>query len=1129
MGPNAQALISLILSFLLFSGCSQSTIKELSNEDIVTNNRGVALMGQFDFEAASQVFTRLHQKHPENNIIQINQAISILNRQGPDDEKLALGILNQVLNRDKSFIPAQYCTALLELHMGQLEKALKYFFDILKIEPADPEVLYFTGKTLVQLSRYDEALDYFYQALEIDEYLSSAYYSIIMVMRQLGQRDEAMSMIQAYQKIRNNPRSRILDFKYTKMGNKAEAIALNTLRDRPITKPEGTLFNKPEKIMVENQKNFVIKNRVDSIQLNDKINRENHSIIVSDINDDGFPDLFIPRVFDKENQTYNAVLFGTAHLQNFTLDLDHPFASIKDINTALWGDVNDDGQLDVYFCINGENQLWLKKKDNSWQHQTMVALSPGQHLNTVDGSLFDADHDGDLDIFLVNIDGPNELLNNNRDTTFRPLAEDYGLLGENFASRSILLKDLDSDRDVDIIIINDQPPHEVYINQRLWKYNPAKGFNDFIHSDIQAAVAGDVNYDGDLEIYTLDSTYNLFMWQLNQDRVWQKKQIFTAADHNRPDNKRNYFRLSLLDYDGDGHIDIFTSNDRGWNILSFKNNSIKPLYSFQDGLNHSTIRAMARISTSAGPAVVAATPGENLNIWTPGQGRFKFCNISLSGRQTPDKSIRTNTSGIGATLTIRNGSQWTILDTFRNDSGPGQGYQPLPVGMIQSKQLDFVKIEWPDGVFQTEMKLEHQKNHNIVETQRQMSSCPVLFGWDGDKFEFVSDILGVGGIGYAIGPGEYADPRPWENFMFPKDLLKPYNDRLLIKLTEPMEEVEYLDAVRLKAYDLPPGWSMTMDERMGISAPFPTGNNLFYNTSFLPLKGINDRQEDVTPYIVKNDLIASPPGPIDNRFIGRLEKNHSLTLVFPEAIKAMQSDPILVIDGWVEYPYSQTSFAAWQAKAHYLAPTIEYETSHGEWKVLFDQFGYPAGMPRQMSVPLNGIPKGVNKIRITTNQEIYWDKIAIAYPQICDDLEIHQLELKEAKLEQIGFPQRIDFDQHRPYYDYSNRHPLWDTRLQEGFYTKFGDVIELIQNKDNGLAILGPGESIHMEFATPLKPVKPGWQRIYVLETHGWCKDMDLYTNTGETVAPIPYQGKLEKTAIKLNQQYNTRYLAGRL
>ena len=36
--------------------------------------------------------------------------------------------------------------------------------------------------------------------------------------------------------------------------------------------------------------------------------------------------------------------------------------------------------------------------------------------------MFDADHEGDLDLLLVRTDGPNELLNNNGDGTFRAIA-----------------------------------------------------------------------------------------------------------------------------------------------------------------------------------------------------------------------------------------------------------------------------------------------------------------------------------------------------------------------------------------------------------------------------------------------------------------------------------------------------------------------------------------------------------------------------------------------------------------------------------------------------------------------------------------------------------------------------------
>mgnify|MGYP000028259003 CR=1 FL=1 len=37
-------------------------------------------------------------------------------------------------------------------------------------------------------------------------------------------------------------------------------------------------------------------------------------------------------------------------------------------------------------------------------------------------------------------------------------------------------------------------------------------------------------------------------------------------------------------------------------------------------------------------------------------------------------------------------------------------------------------------------------------------------------------LIGVGGIGYAVGPGEYAPPRPWENLLLPAGLARPTDE-----------------------------------------------------------------------------------------------------------------------------------------------------------------------------------------------------------------------------------------------------------------------------------------------------------------------------------------------------------------
>lgn len=378
-------------------------------------------------------------------------------------------------------------------------------------------------------------------------------------------------------------------------------------------------------------------------------------------------------------------------------------------------------------------------------------------------------------------------------------------------------------------------------------------------------------------------------------------------------------------------------------------------------------------------------------------------------------------------------------------------------------------------------------------------------------------------MGYNLGRGEYSPSRPWENFLIPHDALKEENGRLKLKLTEPMEEVTYLDQVRLWAYDLPPGWQLALDERMGISDPQPTGKPMFYQRCMVPAKVTNDRGQNVTSFLRHHDLKAAPPGDLDRRFIGRLASDHQIHLTFDKSLDSLSGQPVLLAEGWVEYPYSQTNFAAWQAGADFRAPTLEARLPSGKWVVVAEQFGYPAGMPRQMALPLRGLPKGVTQIRITTNQEIYWDRIQVAFVQKApESITAKELVLKTAVLEQPGFPKRKTLVQRIPHYDFNQRAPLWDTRIQAGHYTALGPCNELVEDRDGALAIFGPGEGIHLEFENI--PAQTGYQRVYVLMTRGWCKDMDPYTHKGRTLEPLPPQG--DSRARRLNQKYNHRYQA---
>jgi hypothetical protein len=180
-----------------------------------------------------------------------------------------------------------------------------------------------------------------------------------------------------------------------------------------------------------------------------------------------------------------------------------------------------------------------------------------------------------------------------------------------------------------------------------------------------------------------------------------------------------------------------------------------------------------------------------------------------------------------------------------------------------------------------------------------------------------------------------------------------------------------------------------------------------------------------------------------------------------------------------------------------------------------------------MSVPLSKLSPGTDALRLRGNLEIYWDRISVAYAEDLPEAKRLDLPPVAARLAQTGFPKRLTFPQARPGYDYGTRTPFWDTRAMAGFYTRLGPVDDLVSEADDALAIIGPGDEIHLEFEAPAEP-PPGWTRRLVLESRGWTKDMDLYTKDGETLAPLPETGHDPARRQALHAAYNLRWRDGR-
>ncbi len=1082
---------------LLVAACGRGGSATYPAEDVALNNRGVGLMGYFDYPGARETFEELVTRQPGWLDARVNLAIATLNRQEDGDEERALAILESVLADDPDHLRAHYVSGLLRLYIGDTALSAAHFERVLAVDPDDAYAAYFLGQNLLQEGRLEETLAYYERAMHLDPYLRSAYYGAALVLRRLGDREDARAMIEAYQQLEDNPRARLAEFKYTRMGPRGEAQAVGESAARRAPLPSGALFG------------TVADAGGDGLSGTGRA-----GLTAGDADGDGVLELIVSRAT------------GLAMLEEvegrFVPRAGLPFTGTENVNAVAWGDVDNDGLMDLYFCRSGPNQLWRQTGPGAWEEIAAASGTDDDDRVCADTAMLDADHDGDLDIFVVNAGSGDELFSNDRTGSFRRLGDAQGISGGAESGSQVIAADLDTDRDLDLIVLNRQPPHRIYLNDRLWRYRPAEGLESFAAAHLVGAVAGDADADGRLELYGLGTAGEIRIWR-RDGAAWDSIELKTPP---APWAES----VALQDFDGDGAPELLLTGAGTLRVTSPASGAVLAELAPGEGLVSAALPFL-RVA-ERGPSLVAMNTGGALREWPPGPGRHAFLALQFSGKEERADSMRSNRSGIGTQIGVRVGDEWAMAAVLDNHSAPGQSLQPLAVGLSGATNADFIAINWSDGVFQTELGLAAGGPHLVPETQRQLSSCPVLFVWDGTKWRFTSDVLGVAGLGFLIEPGRYSEPRPWEYFLLPDGLARARDGRYAIKITEPMEENAYLDKLRMHVFDLPPGWNVIPDERMQTGEPAVTGAPLFYRKTVSPTRVVRGDGVDLTAELAAADHLAADPGPLDERFIGRLAEPLEFTLEFGKVINPPGTRPVLTADGWVEYPYSQTVFAAWQAGARYEPPTLEARRADGQWQTVHAGFGYPAGMPRRMALPLDALPPDTVALRLTSNLEIYWDRIDLVYAEPAPEEVLHAVVRPDrARLAKTGFPERLARPQRRPDYDYSVRQAFWDTRYLPGFYTALGPVRPLVDTADDALVIMGPGEEVQAEFPAPAE-APDGWRRRLVLEVHGYAKDMDLYTEHGDAVGPLPrrYADDPEAVARReaLDARFQTRYQAGR-
>jgi hypothetical protein len=259
-----------------------------------------------------------------------------------------------------------------------------------------------------------------------------------------------------------------------------------------------------------------------------------------------------------------------------------------------------------------------------------------------------------------------------------------------------------------------------------------------------------------------------------------------------------------------------------------------------------------------------------------------------------------------------------------------------------------------------------------------------------------------------------------------------------------------------------------------------------------------------------------------------------------------------VANGWIYPTDSSINVAIGQQKIQPHGLSLEAQDDRGKWIVVSPDLGFPAGKNKTILVDLAPIARaGIahpRRVRLRTNLEIYWDSLAVADDAPGTAVSPVKIAPASAELRYRGFS-KTDYARHdvpeTPRYDaVANVGQRWRDLI--GYYTRFGDVRELLSAVDDRYVIMNAGDEIRLTFSEPVPPKRPEtakadhWTRDYVLIGDGWVKDGDYNTTASKTVGPLPRHGHPDYAAAASDeiesdpvyrahpgdwQQYHTRFV----
>lgn len=1088
-GPQFGGIITAVLLVAVLWSCA--LLPEVrgaasTGEFARAMNRGKAQLENRNSAKAIEAFTSAVNAEPKSAAALRNLARA---RMLANRNEEALGDLNRARSLEKESAATSYLIGLAHAHVSRFEQAIPFFEEAARLD-AFTATVRFQLAIACQLARQrDKALIQLRETVRLDPLHASAHFKLGAYAAQAGDQTESERRQQEFQRLR----------KIFADDSRTPASLERCLYTLPEPAPAPTPQTEPAiPIRFED---------ASGVMFADDASRAAAAAVL-EVDIQG-----VSTVFVVENSGAAALLRLDNQGRLARTPLTNNLAPCAPFLQCIAGDFFDDVPKGIQYdpevharndvFLTGGGGVCLLKRTGPATFEDVTAAAGLAGARARRAQWVDYDHDGDLDLLLA-ADTGLQLWQNNGDSHFSNVTEQAGLVGTTSIFDAVAV-DLDANVAVDIVAAQGAQPSLVFMNQRAGRFarmpEPPGPW-----PPARRVLADDLDNDGYMDALLVSDKEAVVLFGRRSER--SRLDLSALQDP----------AIVLFDFDNDGWLDICAAGaTAGRGVTRLWRNSAG---------HWSDITAATGLTSIALPPLRDAlaadldNDGDTDLLLVTAAGRLRFLrNKGGNGRAQLKLRLlgtKTNPSGIGTLIEARAGEFRAVRAVAA---------LPVEIGLGRAKQLDSVQTVWVNGIVDNQIDVPVSRVPlTILEKNVAAGSCPYLYAWDGRKFRFASDVLGNSPLGLSLRRDTVLPADPDEIVLIGTSTnFRPRHGFYEVEVTEELREVLYLDCARLMAVDHPSGVEIHPTDKLG-PPPFPPSGLRVVHSLRTPLRVAGSDGLDRTEAVRAIDGIFAPPGRVLPPPLRGFCEPLTLTMDFGPL--TVERPLVLALTGWIQYGDASVNIAVSQnTSLPVISPRLEVETQPEMWTPVEVAVGMPAGKTKTILCDLAGkLPPGARRLRLTTTFELRWDRIALGELGSEDKVERYELPLSAARLYERGYSEiasRAPGHPRTPDFDNVTARPPWRTTPQ-GWCTRYGDVTDLVQTRDERLVVMNGGDALNLRFDRKrLPPVAKGRERTFFFYSVGWDKDADHNVVQGDTVDPLPVKSGDWTVA------FNTRWVRG--